>query len=90
MSSRRTHIIIPEELVAEIDAFVGKRGRSQFLTVAARKELKRVRLLRAVDRACGAWSDQDHPELSQGADVWVEDLRRSESQQLKSKLSEHQ
>ena len=42
MSTRRTHIVIPEPLVTEIDRLVGKRRRSEFLTQAAEKELRRL------------------------------------------------
>ncbi len=88
MPNKRTHIMIPEDLAAEIDAVVGKRGRSQFLAEAASKELKRLRLLRGVERASGAWQDQDHPELKHGAARWIEKLRQTEEQRLKSRQSQ--
>ena len=34
--SKRTHIVIPEKLAQEIDALVGKRGRSSFRTLFVR------------------------------------------------------
>ena len=77
--NRRAHIVIPEELAAEIDQIVGKRGRSQFLAEAARKELDRLRMLRALDSAAGAWKDADHPELQEGAARWVESMRAAEA-----------
>jgi hypothetical protein len=73
---KRTHIVIPEDLATQIDALVGKRGRSQFLTQAARKEVQRRRQLRAIENATGAWKDKDYPEMKQGAARWVEKLRR--------------
>jgi len=76
MNTKRTHIIIPQELVAEIDTVVGKRGRSAFLTQAAEKELMRLRQLKALGTAAGSWKDEDHPELKQGAAKWVKKLRR--------------
>ena len=45
MGSLRTHVILPEKLVAEIDALVGQRGRSAFLAEVAEREVKRRRLL---------------------------------------------
>jgi hypothetical protein len=74
--ARRTHIVIPQELVSEIDALVGKRGRSAFLTEAAEKELTRLRQIRALEAAVGSWKDRDHPELKEGAAKWVRKLRR--------------
>ncbi len=79
LSQQRTHIIIPAELVIEIDTIVGKRGRSRFLAEAARKELNRLRLEQVLDKAIGAWKDKDHPELKQGSAHWVKQLRKVEA-----------
>ena len=74
-SQQRTHIVIPNELVAQIDAAVGKRGRSAFLRDAATKELLRLRQLKALRAAAGSWKGKDHPELKKGAAHWVRTLR---------------
>lgn len=50
----RTTITLPEALMEEIDRTVGPRGRSGFIAQAARNELKRARLARALDEARGA------------------------------------
>jgi hypothetical protein len=77
MNARRTHIVISESLVSEIDRLVGKRGRSEFLAQAAEKELRRLRQIRALENAAGAWKDKDHPELKAGAARWVKGLRKA-------------
>jgi len=82
MSTRRTHIIIPEPLVTEIDRLVGKRGRSEFLAQAAEKELRRLQQIRALENVAGAWKDKDHPELKAGAAHWVKQLRKESDQRL--------
>ena len=82
MNSKRTHIVIPQQLVAEIDNLVGKRRRSLFLTQAAEKELVRLRQINALEAATGAWKDKDHPELKQGAATWVKQLRRDYDRRL--------
>jgi hypothetical protein len=82
MSTRRTHIIIPEPLVSEIDRLVGKRGRSEFLTRAAEKELRRLQQIRALEDVAGAWKDKDHPELKSGAASWVRALREESDRRL--------
>lgn len=79
---KRTHITISEDLVAQIDSLVGKRGRSNFLTQAAEKELLRLRQIKALQSAAGAWKDKDHPELKQGAAKWVKTLRQDYDQRL--------
>lgn len=82
MNAKRTHIVIPQQLVAEIDTIVGKRGRSSFLAQAAEKELMRLRQIKALEAVSGSWKDKDHPELRQGAAKWVKELRREYDQRL--------
>jgi metal-responsive CopG/Arc/MetJ family transcriptional regulator len=82
MNTKRTHIVIPRQLVAETDTLVGKRSRSAFLTQAAEKELLRLRQIKALEGAAGAWADEDHPELKQGAAKWVKKLRREYEQRF--------
>lgn len=79
MGTKRTHILLPHEIMNEIDQLVGRRGRSRFLVLAAEKELKRVRLLKAIEDAGGSWEDDKHPELKQGARIWVRKLRKEDS-----------
>ena len=74
--SKRTHIVIPEQLIQEIDTLVGKRGRSSFLTEAAWKEVRRRRMLEALSQATGSWKDKDHPELKVGAAKYVQRVRK--------------
>ncbi len=50
----RTTITLPDALMSDIDELVGPRGRSGFLARAARNELKREQLRKALDRARGA------------------------------------
>jgi hypothetical protein len=76
MSHKRAHVVIPEDLAAEIDQVAGKRGRSHFLVEAARLEISRHRMIRAISQAAGPWKDDDHPELSRGAASHVTTMRR--------------
>ncbi len=41
MATQRTHVVLSQELVRDIDAAVGPRGRSAFLEETARAELNR-------------------------------------------------
>jgi hypothetical protein len=74
-STRRAHVVLPEELVAEIDRIVGSRGRSAFLADLARREIKRRHLLEVFKREEPLWKDEDHPELKDGAAEWVRKMR---------------
>ncbi len=80
----RASLTIPEEILSEIDQLVGKRKRSEFITEVARKELKRLKLQKAMEKAAGAWKDEDYPEISQkGTYEWVRDLREESENRLK-------
>jgi Arc/MetJ-type ribon-helix-helix transcriptional regulator len=82
MSNKRTHIVIPERLAEEIDTLVGKRSRSSFLTEAAWKEVRRLRMLNALEQASGSWKDKDHPELKDGAARYVEKIRKEDEKRF--------
>jgi len=73
--TRRGHVILPVDVVADIDKLVGKRGRSAFLTELAQREIKLRRQREALREAAGSWKDEDHPELAQGAAAWVRQIR---------------
>jgi hypothetical protein len=75
-STQRAHILIPRDLLREIDDLVGPRGRSAFLLETARQEVQRRKLLRFLDSEQPAWRAQDHPELADGAAMYVQQLRR--------------
>ena len=75
MNTKRAHVLLPEDLLREIDALVGPRGRSSFLVETAREEVRRQRLLHFLDSKDTAWKTKDHPELAGGAGSWVRKLR---------------
>jgi metal-responsive CopG/Arc/MetJ family transcriptional regulator len=79
--TRRTHVVLPEQLVKEIDALVGSRQRSGFIALAVERELVRRRQLKALDQLV-SWDEKDHPELKQGAAKYVHKLRRGYDQHL--------
>ena len=75
MKSKRAHVLLPEDLVGEIDALVGPRGCSSFLVETARPEVRRQELLHFLETKDPAWKSQDHPELAGDATAWVHKLR---------------
>ena len=80
--NKRTHIVLSDSLVKEIDTLVGSRQRSSFITQAAERELMRRRQLKALDELV-AWNEKDHPELKHGAAKYVKKLRRDFEQRYK-------
>jgi hypothetical protein len=70
MATQRAHIVLPADLIKEIDAVVGPRGRSTFIAETARAELRRRWLLDYFTKGEPIWKDEDHPELANGVDAW--------------------
>jgi len=75
----RTNLLLPKELVEEVDHFAGERGRSRYVAEALRARLKRDRLKEAIERTAGVWSAADYPEFATPEKVveWVR-ARRAE------------
>lgn len=76
-------IPIPPRLAAGIDRIAGGKGRSAFIIEVLEREIRRREQLEALAEAAGSWKDEDHPELANGGDAWVrqmrdESLKRSE------------
>jgi metal-responsive CopG/Arc/MetJ family transcriptional regulator len=81
MSVKRTHVVLSDELVKDIDSLVGSRQRSSFLTQAAERELTRLRQLKALKELV-PWDKKAHPELKQGAAKYVRKLRGEYEERL--------
>ncbi len=76
MKNKRAHILLPHDLVKEIDSIVGPRGRGAFLVETAREAVRRRKRLRFLESDTAVWRDADHPELARGAGAWVQELRQ--------------
>ena len=85
---KRTHVILPEDLLAEIDALVSQRGRSAFLVEVLRNEVRRLRLLQILSDPTPIWKDEDHPELAQGSDAWVRRIRDEDGRAQRERLGD--
>ncbi len=55
----RTNLMLPKEVVADIDEIAGPRGRSRYVTDALMKHVRRDLLMRAAEATAGSW--KDHP-----------------------------
>jgi metal-responsive CopG/Arc/MetJ family transcriptional regulator len=75
----RTNLLLPKELVDEVDRFAGPRGRSRYVAEALEARLRRDRLRHAVARTAGSWPVGDYPEFATSEMVveWVR-ARRAE------------
>lgn len=74
---RRAHVVLPAELLREIDARVGQRRRSEFIQEAIEEKLNLLERVEAFRRVAGSISDGDVPEWDtrESTDEWLRKLR---------------
>jgi len=88
MALVRTHVVLPEEIIQEIDALVGRRGRSRFISEALVTQLanaRQRRLAKAVRELAKVLPEAGPPEWATSESIrqWVHDLRHFESDREK-------
>ena len=76
-TTRQANFLLPEDLLDELRKTVSKRQQSKVVAEALRKELKRLKLKKAVRESFGSWKDKDHPELKEGTGAFIRTLRKS-------------
>jgi len=79
--SVRTNLLLPEDLVEELDRVAGPRNRSKFVAEAIRYRLKRERLRVAWERSFGVLKAEDYPHWATSEMVveWVRAMRAEET-----------
>jgi len=77
VTRKQSNFLLPEDLIEELRRTVPKREQSRVVSEALRRELKRLKLQKALQTSFGAWKDEDHPELREGAESFVKAMRRS-------------
>lgn len=87
----RAHVIVPEDLLREVDALVGNRKRSDFFVEAAREKVDRMKLRKSAHELAAFLKDADTPhwESPEATSEWVRSLRR-ESDEREFPRSEEQ
>jgi hypothetical protein len=85
MKSKRAHILLPQDLIKEIDSIVGPRRRSAFLVETARDAVRRTKLLRFLENDVPPGRDTGEP--SDSAARWVRQLRRESDKRLRTSKS---
>jgi hypothetical protein len=79
-ATRQANFLLPDDVIEELKASVPRRQQSKVVAEALRKELKRLKLAKALETSFGAWKEKDHPELKKGAGPIVPGLRVSTRQ----------
>jgi hypothetical protein len=85
---RRAHIFLPDDLLADVDALVGPRGRSAFLTEVVREAVNRRRLLGFLSSKEPILKDEHYPEFRDGAEAWVRHMRDEDLRLEREKLGD--
>ena len=77
-TSVRTHVVIPSELVSEVDELVGKRRRSEFIVLALRERLVVLRRRKAALAVRGSVEDDESPgwDTPESTSEWVRNVRQ--------------
>lgn len=86
----KAHLVIPGEILEEVDKIAGKRRRSLFIAEATKEKLERERFLKTLEETGGAWIDKNHPELRTAKDMeqYVREKRQSYRKRLKGAVNE--
>lgn len=76
----RTHVVMSDEVLAEIDRRIGARGRSRFLEEAAREKLARLELEEALHATKGIARGKgyEHWRDRSSAAAWVREGREAD------------
>jgi hypothetical protein len=77
----RTNLMLPPELVAEVDRIAGPRNRSRYVAEAVQTRLRRDHLKEVWDRSFGILKAEDYPYWATSEMVveWVRALRAEET-----------
>lgn len=74
----RMNLYITKSLMDDLRKAVPARERTRFVEDILSRELRRRKLKEAIEKAYGAWKDEDHPELKTAEDIdnWIREGRR--------------
>jgi hypothetical protein len=83
----RTHVVVPEDLLAEVDRLIGPRRRSQFFVDAVAEKVARIKLADVAAKAAGALKEVSIPDwnTAEKARNWVRGSRQADEQRMQHK-----
>ena len=86
MSSKiqRINISFPKKLVDDLNLLIPSGRRSRLIVEATKKEVQKVKRLKVLSTAAGAWKDSNHPDLKTIEDIrsWVNQLRQYDEKRI--------
>ena len=75
MAVARTNLTLPEELLSEVDALAGPRGRSRYVAEAVAQRVRRDKLGKAIRTTAGVLAREGAGMTRSEVSAWVERLR---------------
>lgn len=79
MALARTNLTLPKELMAEVDALAGPRGRSRYVADAVAQRVKRDKLGEAIRETAGIMVGKPGWMSPDEVVAWVDFLRSEET-----------
>ena len=86
MAQKRAHIVLPSNLLSEVDALVRPRGRSAFVAETIEQEIRRRRLLQILNDPKSILEKKEYPELRKGGVAFERRLRKQDLRRDKEAL----
>ncbi len=75
--TKQANFLLPEDLLGDLKKYVPRREQSKVVAEALEKELKRIKLQKALEDSFGVWKGNDHPELAEGTNDYIRGVRKS-------------
>ena len=83
-----SQVMIPKDLLADIDALVGSQDRNGFLVEELRREVKRRQLLQFLSSPEPLLKDENYPEFREGSEEFARKLRQQDKERDECVLSD--
>ena len=74
----RMNLYVTKSLMDDLRKVVPARERTRFVEDVLARELRRRKLMDALEKAYGVWEDEDHPDMKTPEDIdrWIEEGRK--------------
>ena len=79
VDAQKITVTLPRALLNRLDEHVAPRRRGRFIAEAIEERLALAEQSAALAETAGAWSDENHLDMSSGQEIdeWLDNLRRS-------------
>ena len=88
----RMNLYITKSLMDDLRRAIPARERTRFVEDVLARELRRRRLLEAIELSYGAWKDENHPDMMTGEDIdrWIEEQRKLGARDLSKEWGQNE